>query len=77
MNCSECNKCTYDEKMKKLCLDLETRNLLLELIEEGINQQIETIEFIHDISIDNDVKYMISKGTRNHFDCLLPEMKNI
>jgi hypothetical protein len=77
MNCSECNKCTYDEKMKNLCLDLETRNLLLELIEEGINQQIETIEFLHDIAIDNDVKHMISKGTRMHFDCMLPEMKII
>lgn len=73
MICNECNKCTYDDKMKKLCLDLETRNLLLGLIEEAINQQIENIEFIHDIGIDSDIKYMISKGTRNHFDCLLPE----
>lgn len=74
MSCVECNKCTHDDKMKKLCLDLETRNLLLELIEEGIDQQIETVEFLNNIKLNNDIKDMISKGTRVHFDCLLPKI---
>lgn len=77
MNCSECNQCTYDEKMKKLCLDLETRNLLLELIEDGIKQQIDDVEFLLDISIDSAAKRMIIKGTKMHFQCLLPEKKTI
>lgn len=71
--CSKCKKCSYDGTMKKLCLDLDARALLLDLIEEGIQLQIDNIEFLHGTTIDRDVKYMISKGIRTHFDCLLPK----
>lgn len=73
MNCNECNKCTYDDRMKKLCLDLETRNLLLDLIKDGVKQQIEIAEFIFQTELNEEVKDSLIYGTISHFDCLLPE----
>jgi hypothetical protein len=68
--------CTYDEKTKKLCLDLETRNLLLDLIKSGVAQQIEIAEFLFNKELDKEVKDSIICGLRTHFDCLLPEIKH-
>jgi hypothetical protein len=59
--------------MKKLCLDLETRNLLLDLIKDGVAQQIETVEFIFDTKLSKAVKDSLIYGIRGHFDCMLPE----
>ena len=75
--CKKCKKCNYDELMGKLCLDEDARNLLLELIENGVAIQIETAEFLNEIEIPRALKKEIARGVRFHFDCMLPNKNEI
>ena len=78
MECNNkgCNNCTYDDEMINLCLDKETRNMLLDLIKDTINQEFSTYEFLFDKDIESDLKQFICNATRTAMDCILPDKES-
>ena len=73
MKCDkECNNCTYDDDMINLCLDKETRELLLNLIKSTIEQEFSTYEFLFEKKVDKGLIEFVSNSSKMAMDCLLP-----
>lgn len=76
MNCNECRKCNATGRMTELCLGKESRNLLLDLIEEAVKIQIDNMVSLYDYNIDDKQRDGIAYSVKTHFDCMLPDMSS-
>ena len=77
MECKiKCGNCTYDDNMVNLCLDKDTREMLLNLIKEQILIEFSTYEFLFDKDVDDSLRNFIAKSTVNAINCILPERED-
>lgn len=77
MECKiNCGGCTYNDNMVNLCLDRDTRELLLNLIKDEIIIEFQTYEFLYDKDVDTELKNFIAQSVRTAINCILPDKED-